>query len=607
KSFSPMGYLIAVDTSLSMGLSVDGKQLKRVDNVLEKTRFDVAADIVEAVISLAGKLNVEPVVHLFRIGESYNNLGDVSSVEDVVGMITKRGGKKVELIGCTNMSRFMAFVHEQLHPTMEDKIIILTDCSTFEGDVNYAVNCETRFVIVNTNKASMSEMQLEELDEIAASSIGHEALPENESLYHHFFLADFPSISEIGQSVFSEMFEMSVYTLQMGHLKTDMKIGHSFHQPGVETINVIGFLRPTALQNMEATGSHFCHPVYFKEETAPSPSLSGTPTNSNLSEDEEDESEEETEEESDEDMDDEDEYEEIEVEVEVEEDEEEEQSPPKRSFMPFSVVDSEEPKTSETPKKTSNDNKRIDISSIFAASNLSAAETEPVLADFVPPPTAEASAAAEPEAEVSSSAPKRKWKVVSGSGVETEYVSKSRPVVPPPAFEPIVPMEEEKKEKTPTPPPPKKKTIKIVKRRVLKKRKEVSVEKSFGIDEETPRRQRNGPREDRIGREEEMKEEVKEEENAPQYDKDVMAAFLEARGERWSATDDDSDSEVSKRMSRRVKKKSEKKEGEEKKATTPFKDSKKKKRVRRIQRRGDQNNEAGELTAPYLVQMITAG
>lgn len=43
-----------------------------------------------------------------------------------------------------------------------------------QGDVNYGVSCETRFIIVNTNKKCMNPMQLEELDEIAASSVGFE-------------------------------------------------------------------------------------------------------------------------------------------------------------------------------------------------------------------------------------------------------------------------------------------------------------------------------------------------------------------------------------------------------------------------------------------------
>lgn len=40
--------------------------------------------------------------------------------------------KDVELFGCVNMGRFMAFTHDHLNPTVEDKIIVLTDSSHFQ-------------------------------------------------------------------------------------------------------------------------------------------------------------------------------------------------------------------------------------------------------------------------------------------------------------------------------------------------------------------------------------------------------------------------------------------------------------------------------------------
>ncbi|GMT07715.1 hypothetical protein PENTCL1PPCAC_29889, partial [Pristionchus entomophagus] len=578
-----MGYLIAVDTSLSMGLAPDGGKKKMINGMIEKTRFEIAADIVEVLLQMARRLNIEPAVHLFRIGETYVNLGEVSSVEDVACMLTKDDGKNVELFGCTNMSRFMAFTHERLNPSIEDKMIILTDCSTFEGDVNYAVGCETRFIIVNSNKQTMSEMQLEELDEIAASSVGYEAHPENEPLYHHFFLADFPSVHELSTSVFEEMFEMSTYTLEMGHMTTQMRIGHSFYHRGVELINVLGFLRPTALMNMDTTGTHFCHPVFYKDPMAHTETTSsevGEPMEKDDSEDEENASGT--------DADTEPEY--TEVEEEVTDDEEEgELKEPRPSFIPTKALSKPE------------DKRRIDIGGIIAST--SKATEEPVLPDFVPP-SSEASG---------SSAPKRKYKVISKGGVEKEYVAGSRAeAVPPPAYEPL---EEEKpasKKKTVTPPPNKK--TKRIKRKVKRTKKETILERHQRL-QAAKARQEFIRMFHAANSKKEGDEQRKEHKTREEYNRDDVALVIEAKDEGedsedcWSVKEGEfSDTETLKRVREEIKEEEEnngekkdvemEKKEEEEKLTTPFQSSKSRKRKRLAPVEFD-------YTAPYLVQLLT--
>ncbi|GMR61803.1 hypothetical protein PMAYCL1PPCAC_31998 [Pristionchus mayeri] len=595
-----MGYLIAVDTSLSMGRAADGGERMNVNGVVEKSRFELAAEIVESLLQLAGRLNVEPVVHLFRIGETYVNLGEVSSVEDVVGMLTKDDGKDVELFGCTNVSRFMAFTHERLNPTIEDKLIILTDCSTFLGDVNYGVGCETRFIIVNSNKSTMSEMQMEELDEIAASSVGHEASPENESLYHHFFLADFPSIHELSSSVFEELFEMSTYTLEMGHLNTQMRIGHTFHQQGVETISVVGFLRPTALMNMETTGSHFCHPVFYEEPHAaatttttsavsdddgtPPRTPSRTPTRMNSEEEEETDSEEE--------------YTEIEEEVTDDEEEGEvKDDKPRSSFIPSHALST-----------NSEENRRIDIGGI--TSSTSQAVSEPVLADFVPP-TASGN---------SSAPPKRKYKVVSRSGAEKEYVTGAASSTTAP--EPVKEEKAPSKKKVTTPPPVKK--TKKIKKKVLKKR--VPKKKKDSHHERQQKFAAARARAELYITALSAKKEEEQKKNGmyirEEFDRDDVAVVIAAKDEGddsedcWSVREGEySDTETHKKVREEIREeeraKKEKKEEdnggdvemkdeeEKEKLLTPFQPSRKRRRRRRA------GAAEYDFSAPFLVQILT--
>ncbi|KAF8354499.1 hypothetical protein PRIPAC_96122 [Pristionchus pacificus] len=482
-----MGYLIAVDQSLSMGGTLDGRVRKKINGILEKSRFEIAADIVESLLHCAGRLNVEPVVHLYRIGDTFLNLGEVSSVEDVVTMITKDDGKDVELFGCVNMGRFMAFTHDHLNPTVEDKIIVLTDSSHFQGDVNYGVSCETRFIIVNTNKKCMNPMQLEELDEIAASSVGFEVSPKNESLYHHFFVGDFPSIHELSTSVFDEMFEMSAYTLQMGHMTTQIKIvsrfqiGHTFVAPNIDKINIIGFVRPPALMNMESTGSHFVHPVFYENPVEDADDSVAVPVAAAVADEPESEddiiiSSSSSSSSSDEDL--------TEIEEEVSDREDDDTARRAR--------EREQPRTSFIPTKA------LSATDISAHISKSSPDDDINLPDFVPPtkPVAPAPVVAPVEPAVST-APKRKYKVISrSSGVEKEYIpgqtsaaaaaAAAAPIdIPSPAFEPL---EDEKKvspvsdkkrgdekrrsdeKKGDTPPPPKK--TKIITRTVPKNKKD---------------------------------------------------------------------------------------------------------------------------------------
>ncbi|CAJ0564526.1 unnamed protein product, partial [Mesorhabditis spiculigera] len=235
-----MGFIFVVDTSLTMGLQLDGQPSCSV----EDSRYGVASRIACGLIQRAKKMVPEPRISLYRSGDKVEKLAtEVESAAAAQKMLANG----VRLFGESHTGALLDRLATDLSPTPDDHIIVLTDATSYD----------CRFVIVNTTKNGMDPTQIEELEEVSAESCGYEVGEDYEDYYHLFYMSHDTSEESIVDAVAEEMFVVPVYSLSIGNLTATITTSPPIWEDRPFEIEAIGFCKSTNLQNIPVASNHF--------------------------------------------------------------------------------------------------------------------------------------------------------------------------------------------------------------------------------------------------------------------------------------------------------------------------------------------------------------
>ncbi|CAJ0954204.1 unnamed protein product, partial [Mesorhabditis belari] len=245
-----MSFIFVVDTSLTMALTLDGQPSSSVS----QSRYGAACRIISGLISRAKKITPEPKIALYRMGAKIELLSRNLEDETVAQKFLATG---VRLLGESHTGELLDRISEDLSPTQDDHIIVFTDATSYDGDINFFAPCECRFVIVNTTKKGVDPVQVEELEEISAESCGYEVSEDYEDYYHLFYMTNDTTEESIVDAVAEEMFVVPVYQLRIGYLNTTITTSPPIWEDRPFEIETIGFCKHTSLLNMPVDSNHY--------------------------------------------------------------------------------------------------------------------------------------------------------------------------------------------------------------------------------------------------------------------------------------------------------------------------------------------------------------